>query len=41
MLYVIFIIESLENIQIYQNNDQIFDAILIDQENDQIIIGAK
>ena len=35
------VLESLENVQIYENNDRIFDAIVIDERNDQIIIGAK
>jgi hypothetical protein len=35
------ILESLENIQVYDNGDEAFDAITIDQQNNQIIIGAK
>ncbi|CAF3351512.1 unnamed protein product [Rotaria sp. Silwood1] len=33
--------EMLRNIQIYQENDDSFDAITIDRQRDQIIIGAK
>ena len=35
------IVESLENLQIYENEDEAFDAIVIDERNDQMIIGAK
>jgi hypothetical protein len=38
---LILYIESLENLQVYENNDEAFDSIAIDQQNDQIIIGAK
>ena len=31
----------LRNAQIYQENDQSFDAIVIDPSRDQIIVGAK
>jgi hypothetical protein len=31
----------LENLQVYENSDEAFDPIAIDQQNDQIIIGAK
>lgn len=34
-------LEMLRNAQIYQENDQSFDAIVIDPSRDQIIIGAK
>jgi len=27
--------------QVYENDDEAFDAIIIDQEKNQIIIGAK
>ncbi|CAF1259554.1 unnamed protein product [Rotaria magnacalcarata] len=33
--------ETLRNVQIYQENDDSFDAITIDPQRDQIIIGAK
>ncbi|CAF1267399.1 unnamed protein product [Adineta steineri] len=33
--------ESLYNIEVYQNGDDAFDAIVIDQQRNQIIIGAK
>lgn len=36
-----FFVESLENLQIFENKDNSFDAIVIDERNDQIIIGAK
>jgi hypothetical protein len=36
-----FILESLENTKIYQNGDEAFDAITIDLQKDEIIIGAK
>ena len=35
------LVESVKNIQIYENGDEAFDAIVIDQEKNQIIIGAK
>lgn len=31
----------LRNVQIYEENDQSFDAIVIDPQRDQILIGAK
>jgi hypothetical protein len=31
----------LRNVQIYQESDDSFDAITIDPQRDQIIIGAK
>jgi hypothetical protein len=31
----------LRNVKIYQENDDSFDAIAIDPQRDQIIIGAK
>ncbi len=34
-------LEMLRNVQIYQENDDSFDAIIIDPQRDQIIIGAK
>lgn len=36
-----FFLELLRNVQIYQENDDSFDAITIDPQRDQIIIGAK
>jgi hypothetical protein len=41
ILLFFFIIEMLRNVQIYQENDDSFDAIAIDLQRDQIIIGAK
>ena len=31
----------LRNIQVYQEGDNTFDAILLDQRRDQILIGGK
>ena len=31
----------LRNIQIYQESDNTFDAIILDPQRDQILIGAK
>jgi hypothetical protein len=36
-----FIVESLRSMKVYQNGDDGFDAIAIDQGRDEIIIGAK
>ncbi|UJR23891.1 hypothetical protein I4U23_026863 [Adineta vaga] len=33
--------ESLQNLAIYQNGDEAFDAIVIDEQRNQIIIGVK
>jgi len=38
---IFFFLEMLLNAQIYQENDQSFDAIVIDPHRDQILIGAK
>jgi hypothetical protein len=34
-------LESLQTMKVYQNGDDGFDAIVIDQQREQIIIGAK
>lgn len=34
-------LESLKSIQIYENGDEAFDALVIDQDRHQIIVGAK
>ncbi len=40
-LIFLFFLEMLRNVQIYQESDNTFDAITIDPQRDQIIIGAK
>jgi hypothetical protein len=37
----LFALETLRDGQVYQEGDENFDAIAIDQQRDQIIIGAK
>ena len=41
ILFYFSYIESLENVQIYENDDQEFGEIIIDEEKDQIIVGGK
>ena len=38
---ILFSLETLRNGQVYQEEDENFDAITIDPQRDQIIIGAK
>lgn len=35
------ILDSFEHVEIYEKNEEIFDAIVVDERNEQIIIGAK
>ena len=41
LILLFFVLEMLRNVQIYQESDDSFDAITIDPQRDQIIIGAK
>lgn len=34
-------LETFDNVEIYENDDEAFDAMAVDQERNQIIIGAK